>query len=77
MRAGPKRAVDESPLPIMATGSPLQQFYEFCRDHLVVPKGHGQGKPFQLRPWQRELVGSALDGSLKTPQGGGVDASSW
>lgn len=27
----------------------------------MVPKGHGQGKPLELRSWQRDLVASVLD----------------
>src|SRR6476469_651971 len=61
VNAGPKRSVDPSALPFSSTGLPSEQFTQFCRAFLVVPKGHGQGEPFDLRPWQRELVGSVLD----------------
>lgn len=57
MRAGPKSAVTVPPLPPL--GSPrskARRFERFASTYLVTPKGKGGGKPFRLRPWQRELV---------------------
>ena len=33
----------------------------FCRQYIIVPKGHGAGKPLRLRRWQVDLVASAQD----------------
>jgi phage terminase large subunit-like protein len=61
MRAGPKPAVDSSPLSLR--GSPRRELAvaRFAFDHIRVPRGHGVRKPFRLRPWQRELVALTWD----------------
>lgn len=61
MKAGRKAGVNPTPLPFEAEGLPSEQFARFCREFLVVPKGHGEGDPFVLRSWQTELVASVID----------------
>lgn len=57
MHAGPKKAVDSSPLPWRPHGSESERFAQFCRKFLRLP----DGKPLVLRDWQRELVASVWD----------------
>lgn len=61
MRAGPKAAVDGSPLPFAPRCLGAARFARFCEKFIVVPKGTGAREPMRLRPWQVELVGSVLD----------------
>ena len=61
MRAGPKAAVDSSPLAFRSRMSGAGRFAGSCRQYVVVPKGKGALKPLRLRPWQTALVGSVLD----------------
>lgn len=61
MKAGPKTAVDESPLPFRTRCTGSAAFSSFCSKFVRVPKGTGARKPLRLREWQRELAGSMLD----------------
>jgi phage terminase large subunit-like protein len=61
MRAGPKAAVDDSRLPFRSPKAGAERFAAFCRQYIVVPKGHGARRRLRLRPWQVELVASVLD----------------
>ncbi|RIK16412.1 MAG: terminase [Acidobacteria bacterium] len=61
MRAGPKAAVDGSPLPFRSRKAGAARFAAFCDEFVVTPKGTGARGPMTLRPWQVELVGSVLD----------------
>jgi phage terminase large subunit-like protein len=61
VRAGPKAAVDGSPLPFRSGLRGARRFSAFCRTYVVVPKGTGARRSLRLRPWQVELVGSVLD----------------
>ena len=65
MRAGPKRAVDDSVLPFRPRSTGSARFAAFCTKFIVVPKGTGSGGPLRLRPWQRELTGSVLDAEVQ------------
>ena len=60
MKAGPKAAVDASPLPFRP-GLGSARFAAFCWKFIVTPKGTGARKAMKLRPWQVDLVGSVLD----------------
>lgn len=60
--AGPKKAADPSPLPLLGTfDSESERFAAFCEQFIIVPKGTGARGPLRLRPWQRDLVASVLD----------------
>ena len=61
MKAGPKAAVDTSPLPYKPRSTGSVRFASWCKRFLRVPKGVGVNKPLQLHDWQRELIGSILD----------------
>jgi phage terminase large subunit-like protein len=61
MKAGPKAAVDSSPLPWRPRTTGVARFGKFCERFVKVPKGAGARSPLRLRDWQRDLVGSVLD----------------
>ncbi len=62
MKAGPKAAVDGSPLPFRPRSSVgSERFGKFCEKFILTPKGTGARSPMRLRPWQLDLVGSVLD----------------
>lgn len=61
MRAGPKRAVDDSVLPWRPRSTGSERFAAFCERFVRVPKGTGARSPMKLRQWQRDLTGSVLD----------------
>lgn len=63
MKAGPKAAVDGSPLPLDTDLVGAERFAAFCEQFITVPKGTGARSPLILRPWQVGLVGSVLDAS--------------
>lgn len=63
MKAGPKAAVDDSPLPFASRKRGAERFAAFASKYIVTPKGTGARKVMRLRPWQVELVGSVLDPS--------------
>jgi len=63
VRAGPKTAVDGSRLPFRSPKSGAERFASFCRQYIVVPRGHDARRRLRLRPWQVELVASVLDAS--------------
>ncbi|PJE23672.1 MAG: terminase [Mycobacterium sp.] len=65
MRAGPKRAVDDSVLPFRPRSSGSARFAAFCEKFIRVPKGTGAGGPLRLRDWQRALVSSVLDAEVQ------------
>ena len=65
MRAGPKGAVDDSPLPWRPRVTGSQRFGKFCERYIRVPSGTGALSPMKLRGWQRELVGSVLDAPVQ------------
>lgn len=65
MRAGPKRAVDDSVLPFRPRSNGSARFAAFCAKFVTVPKGTGARRPLKLRPWQRELVASVLDAEIQ------------
>lgn len=61
MKAGPKAAVDDSPLPFRPRSTGSARFASFASKFVQVPKGTGARSPLRLRDWQRDLVGSVLD----------------
>ncbi|SOX52571.1 43 terminase large subunit [Mycobacterium ahvazicum] len=67
MRAGAKGAVAVSPRSF--SGYPhdrAKRRERFIREYLVVPRGHGVGKPFRLRGFQREIVRDAFATGIRT-----------
>ncbi len=60
MKAGPKAAVDQTPLPFRPRSTGAARFASFCTKFIRVPKATGALSPMKLRPWQQDLVGSVL-----------------
>ena len=61
MKAGPKSAVDDSPLSLRGSRRRELAVSRFATDYVRVPRGHGVRKPLKLRPWQRSLIASTWD----------------
>jgi hypothetical protein len=61
MRAGPKPAVDGSPLPLRGSRRRELAIARFASDYIRMPRGHGDRKPLRLRPWQRALITATWD----------------
>lgn len=61
MKAGPKAAADESPLPWRPRVAGAARFGKFCERFILTPKGVGAKHPMRPRPWQLDLVGTMLD----------------
>lgn len=60
MKAGPKRAVDDSVLPFRPRSDGSARFAAFC-ERFVKVRESKRVVALRLRPWQQELVGSVLD----------------
>jgi len=76
MKAGPKRAVESSPLAFDSDLVGVERFAEWCEQFLIVPKGIGVNEPFCLRDWQIEMLRPFLDpdprpviGAIMGPRG--------
>jgi phage terminase large subunit-like protein len=61
VKAGPKSAVDDSPLPLRGSRRRELAVSRFATDYVRVPRGHGARKPLRLRPWQRALIAATWD----------------
>jgi phage terminase large subunit-like protein len=61
MKAGPKPAVDSSPLPLRGSRRRELAVARFALDYVRVPRGHGVRRPLRLRPWQRALIAATWD----------------
>jgi phage terminase large subunit-like protein len=61
VKAGPKSAVDGSPLPLRGSRRRELAVARFATDHIRVPRGYGVRKPLRLRPWQRSLIAATWD----------------
>src|SRR5699024_9686968 len=74
LKAGPKAAVDETPLDLSML--PAKRDYRridaFAREYLRVPKGVGAGDPFRLRPFQRQIVKKMFPPTGSRPRQGVV-----
>ncbi|HEY7053687.1 MAG TPA: terminase large subunit, partial [Mycobacterium sp.] len=67
MRAGPKGTVTANPLELKGYPSNRARRREkFITDYLVTPRGHGAGKPFRLRPFQRQIIRGAFAPGVRT-----------
>jgi phage terminase large subunit-like protein len=61
VKAGPKSAVDDSPLHLRGSRRRELAVARFAADYIRVPRGHGVRKPLRLRPWQRSLIAATWD----------------
>lgn len=67
MAAGPKKAITAPPLDFK--GWPrdrAKRRMKFIREFLLVPRGHGAGKPVKLRDFQREIITGAFAPGVRT-----------
>ncbi|MBN7544910.1 terminase large subunit domain-containing protein [Mycobacteroides abscessus] len=77
MRAGPKAAVDDSPLPFNPpTLVESERFAVFCEQFVRVPKGTNARGVFRPRDWQMDIARDVLDSGARTvglmlPRGSG------
>lgn len=60
VKAGPKAAVDPSPLPFRSRKAGAERVAAFCAQFVTVPKGSGARRRLRLRPWQVNLVASVF-----------------
>lgn len=80
MRAGPKGTVQADPLDFSGWPSSRAKRRErFIRDYLITPKGVGAKEPFDLRPFQREIIAGAFAPKIRNalvslPRGNGKSA---
>jgi phage terminase large subunit-like protein len=61
VKAGPKTAVDPSPVPLRGSRRRELAVARFATDYIRVPRGHGVRKPLRVRPWQRALIAATWD----------------
>ncbi|KUI27751.1 terminase TerL endonuclease subunit [Mycobacterium sp. GA-2829] len=77
MKAGPKAAVDDSPLPFRPRSEvESERFVAFADKFLRVPKGTNSRGKLNLRKWQVEIAEDVLDSGARTvglmlPRGSG------
>ena len=65
--AGPKAAIKADPLSFK--GYPrdrAKRRIRFIREYLVTPRGHGAGKPVNLRAFQKEIIEGAFAPGIRT-----------
>jgi phage terminase large subunit-like protein len=80
VRAGPKAAVDDSPLPWRPRKTGGARVVAFVERFVVVPKGTGARRPMRVRPFQRRLICDVFDpprprlGLWSLPRGNGKSA---
>ena len=78
-RAGAKGAIVAEPLSWEGWPEPgWERVVRFAAEYVVMPKGVGAGEPFELRPWQIEIVkglfpvvGRPRTGLVSLPRGNG------
>lgn len=67
MRAGPKGTVSVDPLDFSGWPAGRAKRRErFIGEYLLTPRGVGAGEPFELRPFQREIVRGAFAPGVRT-----------
>lgn len=76
MKAGPKAAADESPLPWSSRSTGVDHFRLFAKRFLVTPRGKGAKSAFRPRDWQLDMCRPLFEGTAHTnvwvvPRGNG------
>jgi len=67
MRAGPKGEISAPPLDLKGwPADRAKRRIKFIEKYVIVPKGHGAGKPLKLRDFQREIVTGAYAAGVRT-----------
>ena len=81
MKAGPKKATVDTPLPFLSDLHGADRFAAFCREFRIIPKGKRAGQPLELYPWQVDMLRPFLDpvprpavGAIMGPRGLGKTA---
>lgn len=75
--AGPKAAITADPLSFKGwPRDPAKRRIKFIEEFLVVPKGHGAGKPVKLRAFQKQIIVDSYAPGIRTglvsmPRGNG------
>lgn len=81
VRAGPKAAVTAGPLDLshLPAGGP-ERVVAFVEEFCTIPRGHGAGERFRLRPFQLEIIAGLFaeprprTGLVSMPRGNGKSA---
>lgn len=63
MKAGPKAAADESPLPWRSRATGVDHFRLFATRFLVVPRGKDARRRFRPRAWQLDMCRPLFEGT--------------
>ncbi|KUI43917.1 terminase large subunit [Mycobacterium sp. IS-1590] len=67
MKAGPKGQIKAVPLDLSEyPAARAKRREKFVGEFLITPRGHGAGKPFRLRPFQRQIIRGAFAPSIRT-----------
>lgn len=67
MKSGAKGTIDAAPLDFSHyRGGRANRREKFIGEYLITPKGSGAGKPFNLRPFQREITRGAFAPGIRT-----------
>jgi phage terminase large subunit-like protein len=67
MRAGPKGTVTADPLSLVGwPTNRARRRQKFIGEYLTTPRGKGAGKPFDLRPFQREIIKGSFAPGVRT-----------
>jgi phage terminase large subunit-like protein len=67
MKSGAKGTITADPLAFSGWPSGRAKRRErFIGEYLITPRGHGAGEPFNLRPFQREIVAGAFAPGIRT-----------
>lgn len=70
MKPGPKGEIEAPPLSMRGLpASGADRVIRFVQRHLIVPKGHGAGKPVRLRAWQKDIIRRLYDPSPRPRAG--------
>lgn len=75
--AGPKAKITADPLDFKGWPKDrAKRRLKFIEKYLIVPKGHGAGKPVKLREFQKDIIGGAFAEGIRTglvslPRGNG------
>src|SRR5690606_25692760 len=75
--AGPKAKITAEPLDFKGWPKDrAKRRLKFSEKYLIVPKGHGAGKPVKLRDFQKDIIGGAFAPGIRTglvslPRGNG------
>ena len=71
IKLGPKSARNLDPIDLsLAPNRGYRRLSWFAENYLTIPSGYGQGKPFKLKPWQRNDILKPLFPARNRPSQG-------